>query len=175
MAETSLQIREAHHLNESAKAQPELEALLADVKPDNADLLAVLHRIQEAYGYVSPQAVPLLAAKLRTTPAMVFGAMSFYSEIRTEPPPRTTISWCSGPACRLKGSENIRRALESILGVGLGESTPDLALGLRLVQCDGTCAQAPLLRLNDRTRGPLTVAEAIRLARELREARGNGR
>ena len=171
MAEKSLQIRKAHHLNESAKAQPELEALIADVKPGNTDLLAVLHRIQEAYGYVSPQVVPLLAAKLRTTPAMVFGAMSFYSEIRTEPPPRTTISWCSGPACRLKGSENIRRAVESILG----ESTPDLALGLRLVQCDGTCAQAPLLRLNGRTRGPLTVAEANRLARELREARGNGR
>jgi NADH:ubiquinone oxidoreductase subunit E len=159
-------------LTETAKAPPELEALVADLKPDNADLLAILHRIQEAYGYVPPEAVPLLATKLRTTPAKVFGAMSFYSEIRTEPPPRLTISWCSGPACRLKGSENIRRALESILGVELGESTPDLALGLRLVQCDGTCALAPLLRLNGRPRGPLTVAEAIRLARELRETGG---
>ena len=161
-------------MTETAKAPPELEALIADVKPDNADLLAVFHRIQEAYGYVPPEAVPLLAAKLRTTPARVFGAMSFYSEIRTEPPPRLTISWCSGPACRLKGAENIRRALESVLGVELGQSTPDLALGLRLVQCDGTCGLAPLVRLNGRTRGPLTVAEAIRLARELRKARGNG-
>jgi NADH:ubiquinone oxidoreductase subunit E len=162
-------------LTETAKGRPELEEFVADVKPDNADLLAVFHRIQEALGYVPREAVHLLAAKLRTTPAMVFGALSFYSEIRTEPPPRLTISWCSGPACRLKGSENIRRALESIIGVELGESTPDLALGLRLVQCDGTCALAPLVRLNDRPRGPLTVAEAIRLARELRESGGNGR
>ena len=161
-------------MTDTAKAPPELEALVADLKPDNADLLAAFHRIQEALGYVPPEAIPLLAAKLRTTPAKVFGAMSFYSEIRTEPPPRLTISWCSGPACRLKGGENIRRALESILGVELGRSTPDGALGLSLVQCDGTCAQAPLLRLNGRPRGPLTVAEAIRLARELRETRGNG-
>jgi len=161
-------------LTETAKTPPELEALVADVKPDNADLLAVFHRIQEAYGYVPPEAVPLLAAKLRTTPAKVFGAMSFYSEIRTEPPPRLSISWCSGPACRLKGGENIRRALESIIGVEMGQSTPDLALGLRLVQCDGTCALAPLVRLNGRPRGPLTVAEAVRLARELRKAGGNG-
>ena len=161
-------------MTETAKAAPELEALIADVKPDNADLLAVFHRIQEAYGYVPREAIPLLAAKLRTTPAKVFGAMSFYSEIRTEPPPRLTISWCSGPACRLKGGENIRRALESILGVELGQSTPDGALGLSLVQCDGTCSQAPLLRLNGRPRGPLTVSEAIRLARGLREAGGNG-
>ena len=162
-------------MTETAKAPPELEALVADLKPDNADLLAAFHRIQEAYGYVPREAIPLLAAKLRSTPAMVFGAMSFYSEIHTEPPPRLTISWCSGPACRLKGSENIRRAMESILGIGLGQNTPDLALGLRSVQCDGTCSQAPLVRLNGRTRGPLTVAEAIRLARELRQTRGNGK
>jgi len=162
-------------LTETAKGPPELQELVADVKPDNADLLAVFHRIQEALGYVPREAVPVLAAKLRTTPAKVFGVLSFYSEIRTEPPPRLTISWCSGPACRLKGSENIRRARESIICGGLGESTPDLALGLRLVQCDGTCALAPLVRLNDRPRGPLTVAEAIRLARELRESGGNGR
>jgi len=161
-------------LTETAKAAPELEALIADVKPDNTDLLATFHRIQEAFGYVPPEAIPLLAAKLRTTPAKVFGAMSFYSEIRTEPPPRLTVSWCSGPACRLKGGENIRRALQAILGVELGQSTPDGALGLSLVQCDGTCAQAPLVRLNGRPRGPLTVAEAIRLARELRQTGGNG-
>ena len=158
----------------TAKAAPELEALIEDVKPDNADLLATFHRIQEAYGYVPREAVPLLAAKLRTTPAKVFGTLSFYSEIRTEPPPRLSIAWCSGPACRLKGAENIRRALQAILGVQLGQRTPDGALGLTLVQCDGTCAQAPLVRLNGRSRGPLTVAEAIRLARELRDSRGNG-
>ena len=161
-------------MTETAKAAPELEALIADVKPDNAGLLATFHRIQEAFGYVPPEAIPLLAAKLRTTPAKVLGALSFYSEIRTEPPPRLTISWCSGPACRLKGGENMRRALQAILDVELGQSTPDGALGLGLVQCDGTCSQAPLVRLNGRPRGPLTVAEAIRLARELRESRGNG-
>ncbi len=154
--------------------EPDLKELIADIKPDNADLLAAFHRIQEALGYVPREAVPLLAAKLKTAPAMVFGALSFYSEIRTEPPPRLMVSCCSGPACRLKGGDNIRRALEAILGVELGENTPDGALGLNLVQCDGTCSQAPLVRLNGRTRGPLTVAEAIRMARELRQSKGNG-
>jgi NADH:ubiquinone oxidoreductase subunit E len=159
-------------LTDTTKSPPELQQLLADLKPDNADLLAALHRIQEAYGYVPPQAVPLLAEKLHTTPAMIYGAITFYSEIRQEPPASTTISWCSGPACRLKGSENIRRALEAVLGIGLGESTADRAVGLSLVQCDGTCALAPLIRLNGRPKGPLTVSEAIKLARELKEEGG---
>jgi formate dehydrogenase subunit gamma len=159
-------------LTDATKDLSELEQLLADLKPDDADLLAVLHRIQEVCGYVPRQAIPLLAEKLNTTPATVYGAITFYSEIRTEPPAKTTISWCSGPACRLKGSENIRRALEAVLGVGLEESTADKSVGLHLVQCDGTCALAPLLRLDGRPKGPLTVSEAIRLARELKEKGG---
>ena len=159
-------------MTDTTKAPPELEQLLADLKPDNADLLAVLHRIQEAYGHVPSQAIPLLAEKLHTTPAMVYGAITFYSEIRLEPPARTTISWCSGPACRLKGSENIRRALEAVLGIGLEESTDDKAVGLHLHQCDGTCALAPLIRLDGHPTGPLTVSEAIKLARELKEKEG---
>jgi formate dehydrogenase subunit gamma len=159
-------------LTDTTKSPPELEQLLADLKPDNADLLAALHRIQKAYGYVPSQAIPILAEKLRTTPAMIYGAVTFYSEIRQEQPARTTISWCSGPACRLKGSENIRRAMEAVLGIGLGESTADRAVGLHLVQCDGTCALAPLIRLNGRPIGPLTVSEAIKLARELKEKGG---
>ena len=159
-------------MTDVTKSSPELEQLLTDLKPADADLLAALHRIQEAYDYVPPQAIPLLAEKLHTTPAMVYGAITFYSEIRLKPPARTTISWCSGPACRLKGSENIRRALEAVLGIGLEESTSDNAIGLHLVQCDGTCALAPLVRLNGRPVGPLTVSEAIRLARELKEKGG---
>jgi len=159
-------------LTDTTKSPPELEQLLADLKPDNADLLATFHRIQDAYGYVPRQAMPLLAEKLHTTPAMIYGAITFYSEIRREPPARTIISWCSGPACRLKGSENIRRALEAVLGIGLGKSTADKAVGLHLVQCDGTCALAPLIRLDGRPKGPLTVSEAIRLARELKEKGG---
>ncbi len=159
-------------MTDTPNGSTDLEQLLADLQPDSADLLAALHRIQEAFGYVPPEAVPLLAAKLHTTPAKVHGAISFYSEIRTSPPPKQTIGWCSGPACRLKGSENIRRALEAVLGIGMGQSSEDNSVGLRLFQCDGTCLLAPLIRLDGQPRGPLTVSDAIELARELK---GNGR
>jgi NADH:ubiquinone oxidoreductase subunit E len=145
------------------------QELIADLQPDNADLLPALHRIQNAYGYIPKEAIPVLAAKFRTTPATLFGSLSFYSEIRTSPPPETEIEWCSGPACRLKGSENIRRAMEAILGVRMGEASPDNAFGIRLVQCDGTCHIAPLVRLDHKYIGPLSVSDAIRLARQLKE------
>ena len=113
-------------------------------------------------------AIPVLAALFGTTPAMLYGALDFYSEIRTAPPAKTTVEWCSGPACLLKGGRNIRRALESVLGCEMSENTADGAFGLRLVQCDGTCHLAPLLRLEGRYLGPMTVSDAIKLARGLK-------
>ncbi len=147
--------------------------LIADLQPDRADLLTAFHRIQHEYGYVPREAVPLLAGRFRTTPALVFGAIDFYSEVRTAPPAKTTVEWCSGPACLVKGSLNVRRALEAVLGCGMNQTTADGAFGLRLGQCDGTCQLAPLVRLNGRYVGPLSVSQAITWARELK-AEGGG-
>ncbi len=142
--------------------------LVDDLSPDNADLLTAFHRIQHTYGYVPGETIPILATKFRTTPAMLYGALDFYSEIRTVPPAKTVVEWCSGPACLFKSSTNIRRVLEVILGCEMGRNTEDGAFGLRLVQCDGTCHLAPLLRLEGRYLGPLSVSDAIKLARELK-------
>ena len=142
--------------------------LITGLRPDNADLLLAFHRIQHEFGYVPREAIPLLAGQFRTTPATIYGTIQFYSEVRTEPPARTTVEWCSGPACLLKGSANIRRALEAVLGCPMNGATADREFGLRLVQCDGTCHLAPLVRLEGRYIGPLTVSEAIELARGIR-------
>lgn len=166
--------------------------LIADLKPDNADLLKALHRIQHEYGYVPRVAVPLLAGKFETTPAIVFGTIDFYSEVHLEPsaaaqadpeaardrgiygklevhlPAENIVGWCSGPACLLKGSMQIRGVLESILGCEMNQATDDGKFELRLVQCDGTCHLAPLIRHKGKYIGPLTTSDTIAFARNLK-------
>ena len=152
------------------EADLEIKHLIADLKPGDGDLLAALHRLQEHYGYIPPVAIPVVAQHLKLGTARVYGAITFYSELRLTPRPETTVSWCSGPACCLKGSENVRRILEAVLGVKMGESTedpPSAGLGLHLAQCNGTCDLAPLVWINGRARGRLSAADAVRLAREL--------
>jgi NADH:ubiquinone oxidoreductase subunit E len=84
------------------------------------------------------------------------------------------VEWCSGPACLLKGSLNIRRVLEAMLDCEMNRASADGRFGLRLVQCDGTCHLAPLVRHQGRYLGPLTVSETIEWARELVGLSGNG-
>lgn len=143
--------------------------LVADLGPDKAEMIAALHRIQREYGYVPHEVIPLLAGKFRTTPALVYGTIDFYSEIRLTPPADDVVEWCSGPACLLKGSGNIRRALEAVLGCEMNRATPDGKLELRLVQCDGTCHLAPQVRHRGKYIGPLTVSKAIEWARGLKD------
>ena len=142
--------------------------LIADLRPDNVDLLEAFHRVQHEYGYVPREAVALLAAKFNTTPAIIFGTIDFYSEIHTQPPAEEIVEWCSGPACLLKGSLGIRRALEGVLGCGMNQATADGKFELRLAQCDGTCHLAPLLRHEGKYIGPLTVVQAIEWIRALK-------
>jgi NADH:ubiquinone oxidoreductase subunit E len=149
------------------EASVEIKQLIADLKPGDGDLLAALHRLQEHYGYIPPIAIPVVAQHLKLGTARVYGTISFYSEFRLTPPPETTISWCSGPACCLKGSENVRLILETMLGIKMDESTEDNRIGLHLAQCNGTCDLAPLVWVNGRALGRLSAADAVRLAREL--------
>jgi len=142
--------------------------LIAGLRPDNVDMLAALHRIQHEYGYVPREAVPLLAGHFNTSPAIVFGAIDFYSEIRTNAPAEDVVEWCSGPACLLKGSMGIRRALEAVLGAPINTATEDGKFELRLVQCDGTCHLAPLVRHRGEYIGRLTASQAIEWARRLK-------
>ena len=169
--------------NSGATAQ--YRELVKEFRPDSGHLLACLHKVQHQYGYIPQDAVPVIGRQLGMTAAAVFGAITFYTEFRTSPPPQVEIHWCSGPTCRLKGGDNIRKAMEAVLGVGVDEPTEGNVAGIHIQQCDGSCEHAPLLWLRranhhadgpdaplvtDRgdVRGPLRVADAIEMARRLK-------
>jgi NADH:ubiquinone oxidoreductase subunit E len=150
------------------EATLEIQALIAEFKPGNADLIAALHKVQHHYGYVPKEAIPVVARQLHLGEAHVYGAVTFYSELRQIPQPETRIDWCSGPACRLKGGERLRRILEAELEIGMEENTPDNKLGLHFGQCNGTCDFAPQVWVNGKVVGPLTPAGTVRMVREMK-------
>jgi NADH:ubiquinone oxidoreductase subunit E len=151
----------------SAEVLARVAELIAGLVPDNVDLLKALHRIQHEFTYIPREAIPLLAAQFETTPALIFGTIDFYSELRQSPPAENVVEWCSGPACLLKGSARIRRALEATLGCAMNQQSADGKVELRLVQCDGTCQLAPLVRHRGKYIGQLSTSKAITFARGL--------
>ena len=149
------------------EATLEVTALLDGLAPGEGDLLEAFHRVQHRYGFIPPPAISAIARHLRLPEARVYGSITYYAELRLEPPPETVVSWCSGPACFIKGGENIRIVLERLLGCAMGESTPDNRLGLHLGQCNGTCDNAPQVWVDGEVVGPLSAAKTVDLARGL--------
>lgn len=158
------------------ESKARVRAMIADLRPNNGDLLTALHRVQHEFGYLSGEALQVVAEQLDMFPAIVYGAASYYEEFRFEPPAHTNIRWCSGPACRLRNSNGIRDAMMATLGIDeFNEQTDDGQVGMLLGQCNGACEIAPMVWLEQHEThaqvpvGNLTAARAIRLARALRD------
>ncbi len=143
--------------------------LLEQLPRQQGEMLRALHLAQEELGWISRDAIRLIARHLRVSEAQVYGPATFYAEFRHSPPPKTLVTWCSGPSCRVVGGDRVRRIFEAEFGCRLGENTEDDELGLWLGQCNGTCERAPMVWVNGRVVGPLTMLETVKLARRLKD------
>jgi NADH-quinone oxidoreductase subunit E len=58
---------------------------------------------------------------------------------------------CTNLPCQLRGGARALLHLEAKLGIHSGETTPDGLITLQQSECQGACADAPVLLVNDRT------------------------
>ena len=67
------------------------------------------------------------------------------------------IGICLGTACYVKGSGDLLEKTKQILGIDVGECTPDGKFSIEATRCIGACGLAPVLTVNDEVYGRLTV------------------
>ncbi|MCX5672106.1 MAG: NAD(P)H-dependent oxidoreductase subunit E [Planctomycetota bacterium] len=125
------------------------------VSPDS-NLIAVLLEVQEQFGYLPPPALRQISRRTRIPLSRVYGVLSFYAQFYTEPHGRHTVRCCRGTACHVKGAGRVLDAVERGLGIGEGETTPDLMFYLETVACLGTCFLAPAMMIDNLYFGKLT-------------------
>ncbi|WP_211349358.1 formate dehydrogenase subunit gamma [Micromonospora pisi] len=130
-----------------------VRALVAAHRGDRGALLPILHRIQEEFGWVDQEIVPVLAAELNLSRADVHGVITFYSDFRSEPAGRTTIKLCRAEACQSVGAEQVVSHAEQVLGIKVGQTTSDGSVTLEQVFCLGNCALGPAAQVNGRVLG----------------------
>lgn len=104
-------------------------------------MLPILHALQGAFGYVPPDAVPLIAHKLNVSKADVRGVISFYHDFHDTPPGRHVIKICRAEACQAGGCENVAAHLAAKHGLRPGSTVNDVTL--HNVYCLGNCALGP--------------------------------
>ena len=134
----------------------ELDEFIESVNCDEKEMIAILHRAQEIFGYL-PMVVQMhIAKKVKVNVSKVFGVVSFYSFFSMVPKGEYVISICLGTACFVRGSDKILERVEEILGIKNGETTPDGKFTITTLRCVGACGLAPVMQINDQTYGNIT-------------------
>ena len=106
-------------------------------------LIEVLHKAQEAFGYLEKDVILYIAHSLKLPPSRVYGVATFYHLFSLKPAGKHTCIICLGTACYVKGGGDIITDMENHLGIGIGETTPDGEISLMSARCIGACGIAP--------------------------------
>lgn len=141
-------------------------SLILDSYPrDRRNLIPILQDVQDADGYVVPEAVDAIAAHLNLSAHDVFGVATFFSQFRFHPPGKHCLKVCQGTACHVRASALLIDQISRRLHIGPGETTDDRQFSLERVMCVGSCALAPVIVADDVVRGRMTQKKLEKLLR----------
>lgn len=112
-------------------------------------LIQVLHLAQGIYGYLPVEVQQIVASALELPLSTVSGVVSFYSLFSSQPRGKHTIRVCLGTACYVRGGKKIVDRLRELLGVDVGETTPDRIFTFEVARCIGACGLAPAMSIDD--------------------------
>ncbi|HTM30097.1 MAG TPA: NAD(P)H-dependent oxidoreductase subunit E [Vicinamibacterales bacterium] len=90
-------------------------------------LLPALHAVQDRIGWISRGALNYICRRLAVPPAEAWGVLTFYHLLGAAPRPPVVAHVCDDIACRLRGAEQLCRALEARLGPPLEGGHPSAA------------------------------------------------
>jgi formate dehydrogenase subunit gamma len=116
-------------------------------------LLPILHALQDEFGYVDKEAIPLIASALNLSHAEVHGVISFYHDFRHVPPGRHVLKLCRAEACQSMACDKTIQHVEQRLGIRLGQTTEDGSFTVEAVYCLGLCALSPSAMLDGKVYG----------------------
>jgi NADH-quinone oxidoreductase E subunit len=137
-------------------------------------ILPAFHLAQAELGWLAPDVVREICRVLDLPEKLGFEVLTFYVLLEKKPRGKYLISVCTNVSCALCGAGELIQALEKLVGVRLGETTPDGLFTLREVECLASCGTAPVVLVNDDYVESLTpgkLAETIEGIRR-REASG---
>ncbi|HIV98516.1 MAG TPA: NAD(P)H-dependent oxidoreductase subunit E [Candidatus Ornithospirochaeta avicola] len=134
----------------------ELNSFIDQWKEKKGNLIMILHKVQQEFGYISREAAQEVADKLGVPLATIWGVVTFYHFFKLNKPGKYNIQVCLGTACYLKGGDIIIDELEKQVGLTVGGLTEDGRFSLEAVRCVGCCGLAPVMTISGEVFGKVT-------------------
>jgi len=137
-------------ISESTKARFDREVAKFPADQKQSAVMACLAIVQQELGWVSSDSEKVVAEHLGMAPMAVHEVTTFYNMYNQKPVGKFKLNVCTNLPCQLRGGAQALAHLEHKLGIHVGETTADGLITLQPSECQGACADAPVLLVNDR-------------------------
>jgi NADH-quinone oxidoreductase subunit E len=142
----------------------ELDLLARKYPEKRAALIPALHRCQEELGgWISPDTMEDIAAYFDLEPVEVYGVASFYPMFHLRPVGKHVVGVCHNISCDLRGACEILARVCRITGAPVHGTSPDGRFTVATLECQGACANAPMLDLDGVYHEDLDVEKVERI------------
>ena len=131
------------------------------------ELINILHEAQHLQGYLPEEMQRLIAHKLNIPVSKVYGVVTFYTFFTMTPKGKYPISVCMGTACYVRGSEKLLEEFKRVLGIEVGETTPDGKFSLDCLRCVGACGLAPVVIIGEKVYRRLQSVDVKKIIEDL--------
>ncbi|MBM3976513.1 MAG: NAD(P)H-dependent oxidoreductase subunit E [Planctomycetes bacterium] len=142
----------------------EFDELVTHYPERRAALIMALHRCQdELGGWLAPETLEDLAAYFHLEPVEVYGVASFYPMFQLRPVGKHVVSVCHNISCELRGAREVLAKVCQVTGAPVHGTSPDGKFSVHTVECQGACANAPMLDLDGHYHEDLDAAKVERI------------
>ncbi len=131
-----------------ARLEADAATAIARYPEARSALLPLLHLVQAADGYITPDGIAFCARTLGLSTAEVSAVATFYTQYKRHPNGEYTVGVCTNTLCAVMGGDAIFAELSEHLGIGHDETTEDGAITLERVECNAACDYAPVMMVN---------------------------
>jgi NADH-quinone oxidoreductase subunit E/NADP-reducing hydrogenase subunit HndA len=143
-----------------------IKEICASFNNDPQELINVLHKCQEHFGYLPAEVQEVISNELVVPVAKIYGVVTFYSFFTMTPRGKHPISICMGTACYVRGAEKVLEEFKKELGLQVGQTTPDGKFSLSSLRCVGACGLAPVVMVGDKTYGRVAPDDVRNIIKE---------
>lgn len=143
----------------------EKKAIIMENGGDTEHLLQILIELQyrSRYSRIDQETANLVAECVGMTETHVHDVITFYAMLNTRKANRYIIEVCNSTPCYFSGQETVVSALESALGISMGQDTEDGVFSLRYSPCVGCCDIGPVMKIQDEVYGNLDEKKIIEI------------
>ena len=123
-------------------------------------LIQVLLEIQSDNHWLPREALERVSERLGVSLARIRHIATFYKAFSLVPKGRHEVQLCMGTACHVRGAARVLHTVEELTGIGPGETDLELKFSLETVNCLGCCALGPVMDVDGKVHGRLTIGDA---------------